>query len=76
MIVSLVEAFHTCQRYLGHLSYVVLPHVQGSEKKIGQNYNLSMVRYLTKRRNQRQASGLHKQTMSNVQSGDTKGLLS
>ena len=33
MIVSLAEAFHTCQRYLGHLSYVVLPHVQGSEKK-------------------------------------------
>jgi hypothetical protein len=35
-----------------------------------------MVNYLTTHGNQRKASGLHKQSTSNVQSGNNNGLLS
>ena len=40
--------------------------------KIGQNQIFWMVNCLTIRHNQRKASGLHKQSMSNVTSGNTK----
>lgn len=76
MNVSVAEALHT---YVSDIRAIYLTwcyHTCKEVRKNRQNYSLSMVKYVTTRRNQRKASGPHKQSMWNIQLGNTNGLSS